>query len=110
MIFKMIKVEGSDMILQVDNKQIQQYKMLDCGAIQDPGRRALHGQCECWWGCELRNWQYEWKGEVDVETTAQVVWEMIGSKKMKTSQFWNQEWKDYYVKEKCEEQNYILRG
>lgn len=34
MIFKMIKVEGSDMILQVDNKQIQQYKMLDCGAIQ----------------------------------------------------------------------------
>lgn len=47
MIFKMIKVEGSDMILQVDNKQIQQYKMLDCGAIQDPGREALHGQCEC---------------------------------------------------------------
>lgn len=45
----------------------------------------------------------------DVETTAQVVWEMIGSKKMKTSQFWNQEWKDYYVKEKCEEQNYIFK-
>ena len=46
MIFKLIKVEGSDMILQVDNKQIQQCKRLDCGAMQDPGRRALHGQCE----------------------------------------------------------------
>ena len=38
MIFKKIKVEGSDMILQVDNKQIQQCKSLDCGAMKDLGR------------------------------------------------------------------------